>query len=69
MFLFSVQQTDNASLKSGLAQTKIWCCQTEVKIVDQTCYLIQSHYADTGPATSSTDPTVLGVLQGNYQSI
>ena len=36
------------------------CYHTETEVADQTFYLTQSHYADTGPTSPSADPIRLG---------
>ena len=45
------------------------CCHTEIEVADQTCYLIQSQYADSGPASPSTDTITPGAWQGSHWSI
>ena len=42
------------------------CCHTEREVADQTCYLTQSQHTDTGPASPSYDPQLLGALQGSH---
>ena len=44
------------------------CCHTEIEVADQTIYLTQSQYTDTGPTSSSTDPIIKGVWQGSHWS-
>ena len=41
------------------------CCHTEIKIADQTFYLTQSQYTDTGPTNSSADRIMPGAWQGS----
>ena len=36
------------------------CCHTEIEVADQTFYLTQSQYTDTGPTSPSTDPKTPG---------
>ena len=45
-------------------------CYTEIRteVADQTCYLIQTQYLDTGLTSLSTDPTTPGAWQGNHWS-
>ena len=50
-WLPDVIATRNIYLRDGSAQN------IETDVADSTCYLIQSHYTDTGPASPSTDPT------------
>ena len=44
------------------------CCHTETEVADQTFYLTQSQYTDTGPTSPSTDPTTPGAWQGSHWS-
>ena len=36
-------------------------CHTEIEVADQTFYLTQSQYTDTGPTSPSADPIMPGV--------
>ena len=42
------------------------CCHTEVEVADQTFYLTQSQYIDTGPTNPSANLTTPGAWQGNH---
>ena len=44
------------------------CCHTEKEVADQTFYLTQSQYTDTGPTSPSADPMMPGTWQGSHQS-
>ena len=44
------------------------CCHTEIEVADQTFYLTQSQYTDTGPISPSADPILPGAWQGSYWS-
>ena len=44
------------------------CCHTEAEVADQTFYLTQSQYTDTGPTSPSTDPITPGAWKGSYWS-
>ena len=44
------------------------CCHTEIEVADQTIYLTQSQYADTGPTSPSADPMTPGAWQGSHWS-
>ena len=44
------------------------CCHTEIEVADQTFYLTQSQYTDTGPTSPSADPTSPGAWQGSHWS-
>ena len=41
------------------AQTIFTCCYTEIEVADETFYLTQSQYTDTGPTSPSADPITL----------
>ena len=47
---------------------KCTCCLTEIEVADQTSYLIQSQYTDTGPTSPSADPVMPGAWQGSHWS-
>ena len=36
------------------------CCHTETEVIDQTFYLTQSKYTDTGPTSPGADPITSG---------
>ena len=44
------------------------CCHTEIEVANQTFYLTQSQYTDTGPTRPSTDPIMPGLWQGSHWS-
>ena len=44
------------------------CCLTEVEVADQTFYLTQSQYTDTGLTSPSADPIMPGAWQGSHWS-
>ena len=44
------------------------CCHTEIEVADQTFYLTQSQYTDTGPTSPSADPITPGAWQGSHWS-
>ena len=44
------------------------CCHTEIEVADQTFYLTQSQYTDTGPTSPSADPVTPGDWQGSQWS-
>ena len=44
------------------------CCHTEIEVSDQTFYLTQSQYTDTGPTSPSADPITPGAWQGSHWS-
>ena len=43
-------------------------CHTEIEVTDQTFYLTQSQYTDTGPTSPSADPLSPGARQGSHWS-
>ena len=43
-------------------------CETEIEVADQTFYLIQTNYTDTGPTSSSVDPVIESAWQGSHYS-
>ena len=54
-------------LRDGSAQTVlcVHCCHTEIEVADQTSYLTQPQYTDTGPTSPSADPITPGAWQGS----
>ena len=60
------QQQAIVYLRDGSAQTM--CCHTEVEAADQTFYLTQSQYTDTGPTSPHADLIMPGVWQGSHWS-
>ena len=44
------------------------CCHTETEIADQTVYLTQSQYTDTGPTSPRADPIMPGAWRGSHWS-
>ena len=58
-----------ASVSQGqICSDNSTCSHTELEVVDQTLYLTQSQYTDTGPTSPSTDPITPGVWQGSHWS-
>ena len=43
-------------------------CHTEIEVADQTFYLTQSQYTDTGPTSPSANPITPGAWQGSHWS-
>ena len=59
----------HASVSQGrICTDNFTCCHTEIEVADQTSYLTQSQYTDTGPTSPSTDPVTPGAWQGSYWS-
>ena len=64
--LTSLQQ---ASVSQGrICSDNFSCCHTEIEVADQTFYLTQSQYTDTGPTSPSADPMTPGAWQGSHWS-
>ena len=59
----------HASVYQGrICEDKCTCCHIEVEVADQTFYLTQSQYTDTGPTSPSDDPITPGAWQGSHWS-
>ena len=59
---FTSQQ--HASVSQGqIYSDNFTCCHTEKEVADQTFYLTQSQYTDTGPSSPSADPITPGTWQ------
>ena len=58
-----------ASVSQGrICSDNLTCCHTEIEVADQTFYLTQSQYTDTGPTSPSADPISPGAWQGSHWS-
>ena len=59
----------HASVSQGqICSDNLTCCHAEIEVADQTFYLTQSQYTDTGPTSPSTDPITPGAWQGSHWS-
>ena len=59
----------HASVSQGRIFTDNFTCyHTEIEVADQTFYLTQSQYIDTGPTSPSIDPITPGAWQGSHRS-
>ena len=59
----------HASVSQGrICSDHFTFCHTEIEAADQTFYLTQSQYTDTGPTSPSTDPIMPGACQGSHWS-
>ena len=70
-FLFGgcLMSQQHASLsQERICSDNFMCCHTEIEVADQTFYLTQSQYTDTGPTSPSADPITPGAWQGSYWS-
>ena len=58
-----------ASVSQGrICSDNLTCCHTEIEVANQTFYLTQAQYTDTGPTSPSADPITLGAWQGSHWS-
>ena len=58
-----------ASVSQGrICSNNFTCCHTEIEVADQTFYLTQSQYTDTGLTSPSADPLTPGAWQGSHWS-
>ena len=56
-----------ASVSQGrICSDNFTCCHTEIEVADQTFYLTQSQYTDTGLTSPSADPITPGAWQGSH---
>ena len=56
----------HASVSQGRIYLDNFTCRhTEIEVADQTFYLTQSQYTDTGPTSPSADPMTPGAWQGS----
>ena len=56
----------SASVSQGrICSDNFMCCHTETEVADQTFYLTQSQYADTGPTSHSDELVTPGAWQGS----
>ena len=59
----------HASVSQGrICSDNFTCCHTEIEVADQTFYLTQSQYTDTGQTSPSADPITPGAWQGSHWS-
>ena len=54
--------------KGRICSDNLTCCHTEIEVADQTFYLTQSQYTDTGPTSPSDDSITPGAWQGSHWS-
>ena len=59
----------HASVSQGrICSYNFTCCHTEIEVADQTFYLTQSQYTDTGTTSPSADPITPGAWRGSHWS-
>ena len=68
-WLVCLTSQQQASVSQGrICTDNFTCCHTEIEVADQTFYLTQSQYTDTGPTSPSADPITPGTWQGSHWS-
>ena len=68
--LTSQQHTSVTSVSQRrMCSENVACCDTEVSAADQTFYLTQSLYTDTGPPSPNVDAITPGAWQGKHWSV
>ena len=66
LFVGCLTSQQHASVSQGrICTDNFTCCHTEIEVADQTFYLTQSQYTDTGPISPSADPITPGAWQGS----
>ena len=69
LFVGCLTSQQQASVSQGrICTDNFMCCHTEIEVADQTFYLTQSQYTDTGPTSPSADPITPGAWQGRHWS-
>ena len=68
-FVDCLTSQQHASVSQGrICEDNFTCCHAETEVADQTFYLTQSQYTDTGPTSPSADPIIPGAWQGSHGS-
>ena len=69
LFVGCLTSQQQASVSEGrISSDNFTCCHTEIDVADQTFYLTQSQYTDTGPTSPSAGPITPGAWQGSHWS-
>ena len=69
LFVGCLTSQQQVSVSQGrICSDNYTCCHTEIEVADQTFYLTQSQYTDTGPTSPSADPITPGAWQGSHWS-
>ena len=69
LFVGCLTSQQHASVSQGrICSDNSTGCHTEIEVADQTFYLTQSQYTDTGPTSPSADPIMPGACQGSHWS-
>ena len=67
LFVGCLTSQQHASVSQGrICSDNFTCCHTQTEVADQTFYLTQSQYTDTGPTSPSADPIMPGAWQGSH---
>ena len=65
LFVGCLASQQHAVVSQGrICSDNFTCCHTEMEAADQTFYLTQSQYTDTGPTSPGADPITPGRLAG-----
>ena len=65
-WLLNVPATSYSVYQGRICEDNCTCCHTEIDVADQTFYLTQSQYTDTGPTSPSSEPFSPGACQGSH---
>ena len=68
LFVGCITSQQQASVSQEICSDNFTCCCTEIEVADQTFYLTQSQYTDTGLTSPSADPLTPGAWQGSHWS-
>ena len=69
LFVGCLTSQQQASVSQGwICTDNFTCCHTETEVADQTFYLTQSQYTDTGLTSPSADTITPGTWQGSHWS-
>ena len=69
LYVACLTSQQHASVSQGqICSDNFTCCHTEIEVADQTFYLTQSQYTDTGPTSPRADPIMPGAWQGSHWS-
>ena len=64
-FVGCLTSQQQGSVSQGwICSDNFTCCHTKIEVTDQTLYLTQSQYTDTGPTSPSGDPIMPGAWRG-----
>ena len=69
LFVGCLPSQQHASVSQGrICEDNFMCCHTDIEVADQTFYLTQSQYTDTGLTSPRADPITPGAWQGSHWS-